>query len=328
MNKFIKGLHHVTAITTDAQKNIDFYAGILGLRLVKKTVNFDAPDVYHLYFGNESGDPGTILTFFPFPGFYRGKKGIGQVTATSFSVPVNSLDYWMKRLSGFEVDFDSPRERFNERYLYFEDFDGLGLELVEVNNELRKPFTYGNIPSEFSIRGFHSVRISVTEPEPTARVLTELMDHTLVDVSNNIYRYSAGEPESGFTDLLLSPGGNHGRGGAGTVHHVAFATPDDTTQAELRKKLFTSGIVAPTPVTDRQYFHSVYFREPGGVLFEAATCDIGFTLDETIDKLGESLKLPPWEEINRKEIEGQLPQVKVRTEKFSDYEHSPDSHRR
>lgn len=315
----ITGLHHLTAMTSDAQRNIDFYAGILGLRLVKKTINFDAPDVYHLYYGNRTGEPGTILTFFPFQGLPKGRKGNGQVTVTAFSVPGNSLDFWMKRLSAFSIPFKEPAERLGESYIYFEDFDGLGLEIVENENDSREGFTYGNIPPEYAIKGLHGITISYTDSEKTAALLTGMMNYILIDSKDNLFRYAVGDSNHGYVDIISNPALRYGLFGSGTVHHVAFATPDDNMQLELREKLIEEGKIGPTPVTDRQYFHSVYFREPGGVLFEAATCDIGFTIDEPVERLGESLRLPPWEEKNREEIEDLLPEVFLDIEKFSGY---------
>ena len=319
MNKTITGLHHITALSSDAQQNIDFYAGILGLRMVKKTVNFDAPDVYHLYYGNEAGDPGTILTFFPYPGIPKGRKGTGQLTVTSFSVPENSLDYWMKRLTAFGISFTKPSERFdNEQYIYFEDNDGLGLELVANKSDNREGFTYGHIPPEYAVKGFYGVLLHEENFERTSELLTGQMDHTLVTEKGNRYRYSAGSRAVEYVDVLHSPGAGSGRGGSGTIHHVAFATADDHSQLKFREKLVSGGIVDPTPVIDRQYFHSIYFREPGGVLFEAATSDIGFTLDEPLEHLGENLRLPVWEEKNRRSIEKLLTPVSLDFERFSD----------
>jgi glyoxalase family protein len=318
MKNNITGLHHVTAMTSDAQENINFYAGILGMRLIKKTVNFDAPDVWHFYYGNRIGDPGTVLTFFPFPGMPKGRTGNGQVTVISFSVPENSISYWMKRLSAFNVYHEEPRERFSEVYMYFEDPDGLGLELVGTSKDDRQGFTYGNIPIEHSIRGFYSITLSEENHERTAGLIMGQMDHELLAENDNRFRFSADDRKYGFTDILHSPGTWHGKGGSGTVHHVAYATPDDKSQVEFRNKLLDGGIVSPTPVIDRQYFHSIYFREPGGVLFEAATCNIGFTLDESEESLGSALRLPSWEERNRREIESQLPPVELITDSFSD----------
>lgn len=319
MNNLITGLHHITAMTSDAQMNVDFYAGILGLRLVKKTINFDAPDIYHLYYGNETGDPGTILTFFPFKGMVRGRKGTGQVTVISFSVPHGALPYWIKRLERFDVLSKGPEERFGEQFLYFEDYDSLGIELIAADNDPRESFSYGHIPLEYSIKGFHSVTLKEENIQQTSWLLTNMMDHRLSVSDKNRYRYSTNSKPGGYVDLLESPDSKRGIGGFGTVHHVAFATPDDQLQLKFRERLLEKPVVNPTPVIDRQYFHSVYFREPGGVLFEAATCDIGFTFDEMPDHLGESLKLPPWEEINRKEIESLLDPINLNIEKFRDY---------
>jgi glyoxalase family protein len=316
MNNMITGLHHVTALTSDVQQNVDFYAGILGLRLVKKTINFDAPDVYHLYYGNETGDPGTILTFFPFQGMIKGKKGTGQLTVTSFSIPENSLAYWMKRLKKFNIIYQDPQERFqSEVFIYLEDPDGMGIELVANKTDMRNGFTCGNIPEEFAVKGFYGITINEDNYERTARLLTGQMDHRLVTEERYRYRFSSSD---GYVDILHSPGFKRAVQGSGSVHHVAFATPNDLTQMEFREKLMHGGIVSPTPVIDRQYFHSVYFREPGGVLFEAATCDIGFTIDEPEKNLGENLKLPSWEEKNRSSIEKLLQPFKLETEKFKD----------
>jgi glyoxalase family protein len=316
----ILGLHHVTALSSSAQQNVDFYAGILGLRLVKKTVNFDSPDVYHLYFGDETGSPGTILTFFPYEGMPKGRKGNGQVTVTSFSVPENSLDYWIKRLERFNIVCEPPRERFeNELFVYFEDQDGLGIELVASKTDEREGFTDGLIPKEFVIKGFHSITLNVKDPEKTAALLTLQMDHTLIAEKNDRKRFSASGKPGGFVDILTNSSELRSIGGAGTVHHVAFATPNDKTQTEIRERLLNGRTADPTPVIDRMYFHSVYFREPGGVLFEVATCDIGMTLDEPKEKLGESLMLPPWHEVKRSEIEINLGPVSLNAEKFRDY---------
>lgn len=319
MANLITGLHHVTALTSDAQQNVDFYAGFLGLRLVKKTINFDAPDVYHLYYGDEEGTPGTILTFFPFAGIPRGRKGKGQVTVTSFSIPEDSLDYWITRFKKFNVTYADPAERFDDEvFIYFEDRDGLGIELIANNKDSRKGFTYGTIPLNHSIRGFYSVSLSEEGYERTAGLLTEQMDHKFVAEKNNRFRFSPEGKPGSFVDILCSPDSLRGTGGSGTVHHVAFATSNDKTQLDFRETLIQKGIVSPTPVIDRQYFHSVYFREPGGILFEAATSDIGFAIDEPADKLGENLKLPVWEEKHRKEIESLLPRLELNLNQYHD----------
>jgi glyoxalase family protein len=317
MTKLVTGLHHVTALASDPQKNVNFYAGILGLRLVKKTINFDAPEIYHLYFGNERGSPGTILTFFPYIDIPKGRKGKGQLTVTSFSIPENAMDYWIKRLGKFNVPFKGPEERFDELILYFEDHDGLGLELVANKNEARPGFTYGNIPSEFAIKGFYGIALSEEGYEKTAGLLIGQMDHALIAEKGNRFRYSASGKPGDFVDVLCSPEELKGQAGQGTVHHVAFATNNDSTQLEARAKLVKFGLNV-TPVIDREYFHSIYFREPGGVLFEIATLPPGFEIDEPLQDLGTSLKLPPWEEQNRMLIEKVLPPIHVNVKNYAD----------
>jgi glyoxalase family protein len=222
-------------------------------------------------------------------------------------------------LKKFNITYEDPAERFdNELYIYFEDFDGLGIELIANTSDKRKAFTYGQIPPENAIKGFYSISLSEEGYERTAGLLTDQMDYKLVSEKGNRFRFSPNSQPGGFVDILCSPESLRGVGGAGTVHHVAFATRDDNSQLEFREKLLSRGVVNPTPVIDRQYFHSVYFREPGGILFEAATSDIGFTLDETPEHLGEGLKLPPWEEMNRHEIEKLLSPVKLNIDKFLD----------
>ncbi|WP_194972601.1 ring-cleaving dioxygenase [Aquiflexum lacus] len=318
MKNKITGLHHVTALASDTKKNLDFYAGILGLRMVKKTINFDAPDVYHLYYGDEVGNPGTIMTFFPYTGLVRGRKGKGQLTVTSFSIPENSLDYWMKRLERFNIPFESPQQRFdNEVFIYFEDTDGLGIELVANNTDTRKGFTYGQIPIEYAVKGFYGVSLSEEGYEKTANLLMDKMDHKLISQKENLFRFSASGKAGDFVDIICLPDSLRGVGGSGTVHHLAFATENDQSQKEVRERLLTNGLNV-TPMLDRQYFHSIYFREPGGILFEVATSDIGFTLDEPKEHLGESLKLPSWEESNRSIIENGLIPIQLNIEKFHD----------
>lgn len=318
MEKLITGLHHVTAMASDAQKNVDFYAGILGLRMVKKTINFDAPDVYHLYYGDETGAPGTIMTFFPFPGIARGRHGKGQMTVTSFSVAQNALGYWMTRLDKFNIPYTLPSERFgSEAFIYLEDPDGLGIELVASNFDQRKGFSYGQIPADFAIKGFYGITLTLDDHQPTASLLSSIMDHTLVDENENQFRFSPTGGHVSNVTLQRAPNASRGLGGSGTVHHVAFATNNDQTQLSIREKLLANGF-SVSPVMDRQYFHSIYYREPGGVLFEVATSDIGFTLDEPVESLGEALKLPPWEESSRNHIENLLPPVQINIEAFQD----------
>lgn len=317
MNKLISGIHHITALASDPQKNIDFYAGILGLRLVKKTINFDAPEVYHLYYGNEKGSPGTILTFFPYSDIPQGRKGKGQLTVTSFSISENALDYWMKRLDKFNIAYEGPQHRFNEMFIYFEDHDGLGLELIANKEDARPGFTYGNIPSEFSIKGFYGINLTEECYEKTAGLLVGQMDHKLIAEKGNRFRFSASGHPGDFVDVLCSPDSLRGLAGYGTIHHVAFATSNDITQLKAREKLLNFGLNV-TPVLDREYFHSIYFREPGGVLFEIATIPPGFTIDEPLEHLGESLKLPPWEEKNRTLIEKSLVPIQLNLKRYAD----------
>lgn len=318
MSNKITGLHHVTALASDAQKNLDFYAGILGLRMVKKTVNFDAPDVYHLYYGDETGAPGTIMTFFPIKGLTKGRKGKGQMTVTSFSIPENSLEYWMKRLDKFNITYSHPQERLeNEVFIYFEDNDGLGVELVANKIDVRKGFTYGQIPDEHAVKGFYGVSLAEEGYERTAGLLIGQMDHKLVLEKGDRFRFSATGNAGDFVDILCSPEDVRGLGGSGTIHHLAFATQNDQSQLTVREELQSKGLNV-TPVMDRQYFHSIYFREPGGILFEVATSDIGFTLDETVAQLGGELKLPTWEESNRKTIEAGLKPISFDFKKYMD----------
>ncbi len=319
MENKITGLHHVTSFASDPQRNLDFYAGILGLRMVKKTVNFDAPDIYHLYYGNEIGEPGTILTFFPFQGAATGRKGNGQVKVTSFSIPENSLEYWMRRLEKFNIGYHKPQQHFDhETSLYFEDYDGMGIELVANKTDTRPGFSYGQIPLEYAVKGFYGVTLGESNYEQTVSLLTGQMEHNLLFEKNNRFRFTTTDKPGSYVDIIHDPKEVRGLGGAGTVHHVAFATPDDGTQLEFREHLLTQGLVSPTPVLDRQYFHSIYFREPGGVLFEVATSDIGFTIDEPQDKLGELLKLPSWEEPNRTTIEKSLIPIEIKIDKYID----------
>ncbi len=317
MTKLVTGLHHITALASDAQKNVHFYAGILGLHLVKKTINFDAPEVYHLYYGNEKGSPGTILTFFPYPGIPQGRKGKGQLIVTSFSISENSMDYWTKRLDKFHIKYEGPFKRFDELVISFEDHDGLGLELVVNNMDERPGFTYGNVPLEFAIKGFFGMTLSEECYEKTAGLLVGQMDHELIAEKGNRFRYSANGKPGDFVDILCNPDALKGIAGYGTIHHVAFATANDETQLEARTKLLKFGLDV-TPVLDREYFHSIYFREPGGVLFEIATIPPGFMIDEPLEHLGESLKLPPWEEPNRKRIEKELQPIQLDTTDYID----------
>jgi glyoxalase family protein len=309
MKTLINGIHHVTAIAGTAQRNVDFYVGVLGLKMVKKTVNFDAPDVYHLYYGDAVGSPGTIMTFFPWGQLPRGRKGGGQLTYTAFSIPTAALSFWINRLSEFQIPFSGPYRRFDETYLRFEDYDGMGVELVANSSDQRAGWDNGKIPAEFAVRGFHTVTLNEFKTDQTVSLLTELMQHRLVAEETDRFRFEAGVGGSGnYVDVLFSPNDVRALQGAGSVHHLAFATETDATQLEIREKLMESGY-NPTPVLDRNYFHSIYYREPGGILFEIATNPPGFGVDE--QDLGTALKLPEWYEPRRAEIEQKLPPIEA-----------------
>lgn len=316
MQNLITGIHHVTALAGEPQRNLDFYTGILGLRMVKKTVNFDAPDVYHFYYGDEKGLPGSIMTFFPYEGIQKGRHGKGMLNTTSFSVPLISLLYWEKRLKQFNINYKPAQDRFeDEAVIYFEDPDGLGLELVFNDRDERPGFTYGNIPGEHAIRGFYNIEMWQEGYERTAALLIEGLDHQLIAEKGNRFRFAATNSPGNYVDILCMPDALRGLGGGGTVHHLAFSTPNNKSQLQVREKLNKLG-ANPTPVLDRQYFESIYFREPGGVLFEVATAGPGFAIDEAPEKLGEELKLPPRYESRRALIEKTIKPVRLNPTKF------------
>jgi len=310
-DRIISGLHHVTAITADAQKNIDFYCGSLGLRLVKLTVNFDDPGSYHLYYGDALGRPGTILTFFAWPGAHRGRIGPPQVSETAYAVPADALDFWTRRLDEKSIRHHAA-ERFGQRVLRFDDPDGMHLELVAEKNPLGQAWDAGPIDKQYAIRGFHSVTIAEEGHENTAKLLTDVMGFKSIGKEQNRFRYLAGTGDgfAGIVDLLCVPDSRRGEMGAGAVHHVAFRTPNDAQQESWRKEIARLGYNI-SPVMDRTYFHSIYYREPGGVLFEIATENPGFTADEPAEKLGTKLMLPPWLEKHRAEIERAVPPVRL-----------------
>jgi len=305
METEIAGLHHVTAIASDPQRNLDFYAGVLGLRFVKRTVNFDDPGTYHFYFGDARGTPGTIMTFFAWPGARRGIRGTGQVDAVAFSIPQNSMDYWLERLEQQHVPAERTSLRFDEELIRFVDPDGLLIELVESAVPVNVEHWQGSsVPAEHTIRGFHSVSAALEGYERTAKLLTESFGYRLVNESNNRFRFaSQNETAAGrVVDLLCMPDAHPGRVAAGCVHHIAFRARDDAEQRHWREQLVALGYNV-TPVIDRVYFQSIYFREPGGILFEIATDPPGFTLDEDSNQLGKSLRLPSWLESSREQIE-------------------------
>src|SRR2546422_4408607 len=306
------GLHHVTAIAGDPRQNVDFYTGILGLRLVKQTVNYDDPGTYHLYFGDERGRPGTILTFFPWPGAPRGRHGVGQATVVSFSVPPDSLGFWEDRLRSHGVTIERLESLFDEPILEFSDPDGLQLELVEdPRTELGHPWAATAVPVSQAIRGFHSVALLEHAYEDTEALLTRVLGFRLVKSVGHRRRYVVVDGGlAGWMDIVTAPDGPLGRVAVGTVHHVAWRTPDEASQKEWPRKIIETGL-GVTPVMDRQYFKSIYFREPGGVLFEIATDPPGFGVDESSDALGTQLRLPPWLESQREVITARLPQLRV-----------------
>jgi len=313
MSRAIPGLHHVTAISGPPQANVDFYIGIMRQRLVKRTVNFDAPDTYHLYYGDQTGSPGTILTFFPFANAGPGRAGPGMASAVAYRVPQGGLEAWMVRLADDAIDFVGPFERFGERMIALTDPDGLGIELIEAtgpSGAIEADEASGN-------NGFHSVTLLFTDPAPTARVLTALLGYEeagreAADKTERLrFRSPAGE-RGNVVDLIRPETPAVGRQGAGTIHHIAFRAETIAIQREWRERVAAFGLDV-TPVIDRQYFEAIYFREPGGVLFEIATDPPGFTVDETEAELGTHLKLPPQHERRRADIERVLPPIRVPT---------------
>ena len=311
MSPPILGLHHVTATVDDAQADLDFSVGALGLRLVKKTVNFDNHFVYHFYYGDEIGRPGTIWTTFPYKGrgVPVGLKGAGQITVTSFSVPAGSLDRWKARLRerGYAVA-DSP-PRFGEESILVTDPSGLIIELIANDSDSREPWKHGEIDDSSAVRGLHSVSLEVREPARTVAFMREMLGFEVVDEMEGRIRVGVnGNGPGRAMDIVHAGDAGWAKNGLGTVHHVAMAIGSEDEQLKLREQLV--GRAQVTPVRDRQYFKSIYFREPGGVLFEVATAAPGFPVDEPVGELGRSLKLPPWEEPHRAEIAAQLPNVR------------------
>jgi glyoxalase family protein len=312
MSMSIHGIHHITSLASDAQQNVNFYAGFLGLRLVKQTVNFDAPDVYHLYYGDEIGRPGTILTFFPFPDAARGKRGTGETSAVAFTVPSGSFDFWVPRLSRKGIPFLGPETRFGEKFVSFEDPDGMVVELFEgaLGNGWAG-WSGGPVETRYAIRKFHGITLTHRSAAATAAFLTEDLGFTAGGAEGNRHRFLAGSGDGqALIDIIEDSASPPARQSAGSVHHIAWRAKDDAEQLEWRQELRKKG-AAPTQVMDRQYFHSIYFREPGGVLFEIATDPPGFSIDEPVDSLGSRLQLPPWLEPERAVIERHLPPLEV-----------------
>jgi len=303
----IHGLHHITAICGDPQENIDFYTGVLGLRLVKITVNYDDPGVYHLYYGDTTGSPGTALTFFAWPQAQKGRLGLGQAISISFAIPENSIGYWSERLKLHGIDFSHPPIQMREESLALRDPDGIILQLVPTDKrDSRIGWAGGSVTAENAIKGFHSVAVSVREFAPTVELLRDTLGFRLKEEAGEIARYESGNSGSGaLIDIHASNREFHGHIAVGSIHHIAWRTPDNKEQSLWREKVVGRGIYA-TPIVNRNYFQSIYFREPGGVLFEIATDQPGFAIDEPVEKLGASLQLPPWMEASRHEIERNL----------------------
>ncbi|WP_294818282.1 ring-cleaving dioxygenase [uncultured Flavobacterium sp.] len=307
MENTILGLHHITAIAGDPQKNFNFYSKILGLRFIKKTVNFDDPGTYHFYFGDEVGSAGTILTFFPWgEGIPQGRRGAGMATEIGYSVPKGSLGFWMDRFEKHNVIFNKPAEKFGERYLTFIDPDGLKLELTEVETDSRNPWTTDEVGADAALRGFHHITLTLNSMAGTAGILTGIFGYRLVASEVTRHRFITSAIEhAAIVDIVELKDEKRGHVANGTVHHVAFRVANEEALMHFREKVAAAGL-SITPQIDRNYFHSLYFREPGGVLFEIATDNPGFMVDETLENLGKGLKLPAQYESRREDIESHL----------------------
>ncbi|UPK72582.1 ring-cleaving dioxygenase [Chitinophaga filiformis] len=311
MEDRILGLHHITAIADNAKRNLQFYTETLGLRFVKKTVNFDDPGTYHFYFGDEHGTPGTILTFFPWEGIGRGRTGTGMATEIGYAVPAGSLDFWADRFKAHNITQGPVAERFGELYLPFEDPDGLKLNLIVPKTaDSRQAWETAEVKAAHATKGFHSVVLNLRSIGPTASILTDVLGYKFLEQEGNRHRFVTDAiPEASIVDLIESPKESAGRGGGGTNHHVAFRVANDEILMNFREKIAKKGLNI-TQKINRDYFFSLYFREPGGVLFELATNNPGFTVDEPLDQLGQHLKLPVQYEPMRADIEKALPVLK------------------
>ena len=302
------GIHHVTAIAGRPDRNLDFFTHVLGLRLVKKTVNFDDPGTYHLYYGDEHGQPGTILTFFPWAHAARGSLGVGETQETAFRIPAAALGYWTHRLLEKGVTHGAPEKRFGETVLPFTDPDGMRFALAAVAGaENENGRSNGDIPAEHAIRGFHGVTLLVNTAAPTAAILTDVLGFREAARDGALARYRGDAVLGGHVDLREAGDFPRGKLGRGSVHHIAFRAADDAAQAAMAQKLVADHNMHPTEQKDRNYFRSIYFREPNGILFEIATDRPGFAVDEPAGSLGQSLKLPPFLEPRRAELEAKLP---------------------
>lgn len=310
MQSRIFGIHHITAIAGEPQRNYDFYTQVLGVRFVKKTVNFDDPGTYHFYYGDETGTPGSILTFFPWQNVRRGQIGVGMATEIGYSVPAGSLEFWKQRFETLNVKHQPVRERFGEQILSFEDPDGLLLNLiVPKSNDDRKQWTTKDIKEDAATKGFHSVVLMLRDIDATAKVLTDILGYQFSQQEGNRHRFATDAIETAnIVDIMVEPTGTRGLNAGGTNHHVAFRVKDDNILMEFREKVLSAGLHI-TEKIDRNYFYSLYFREPGGVLFELATDNPGFVVDERVNELGTHLKLPHQYEHAREQIEEALPEL-------------------
>jgi len=310
MENTINGIHHITAIAGNAKKNYDFYTRVLGLRLVKKTVNFDDPQTYHLYYGDKFGTPGTILTFFPWEGITAGRRGARQATEIGYSVPEGSLDFWLKRLEANNVLYNKPAEKFGEQYLTLLDPDGLKLELIVPKTaDNRLPWETAEVKAENATRGFHNITITTNKIDATAKILTDVFGYKLLEQHVNRFRFVTDAVDNAaIVDLVEVAGEVAGHVAGGSVHHVAFRVKNEEILMQYREKIAVLGLHI-TDKIDRNYFYSLYFREPGGVLFELATDNPGFSVDEPVNQLGSGLKLPAQYENIREDLEKSLPSL-------------------
>jgi glyoxalase family protein len=306
----LSGIHHITVLASDPKRNAAFYIDVLGLRMVKRTVNFDAPDVYHLYYADATGSPGTLMTVFPFPQAARGKRGAGEVSAISWHVPTSSRDYWISRLSEKGIGFDGPSKRFGDEVVAFLDPDGLKLELVfSVDPPQVMTWEQSAVPAEHQLRTFHGVTFTLQQADPSLALLSTIMGARAVGAEGVRHRYAVGEGnEAALVDLIVDAKLPWARQSAGSVHHIAWRVRTDEEHETWRERLLAAD-VRVTEIVDRKYFHSIYFREPGGILYEIATDPPGMNVDEDWSELGLKLQLPPWHEPDRAKIESVLPDL-------------------
>jgi glyoxalase family protein len=303
------GIHHITAFARDPQANVDFYAGILGLRLVKRTINFDAPEVYHLYFGDKAGSPGSIITFFPWPNSRKGRVGGGQVGITAYAVPVGALGFWENRLTSFGISV-MKATRFSESYIQFSDHEGLRLEIVERADGANSEWSFGGVPTDMAIKGFGGAVLFSTDSGKTMQALEGILGMKKIGEDQGYVRFQSSGEVGNLIDVPLTSM-EWGDGGAGTIHHIAWRAKDFDEHKQWQSEVLEFGY-KPTEIIDRQYFDAIYFREAGGILFEIATDPPGFANDEAAEQLGETLMLPSWFEPHRAQIEANLLPIHVR----------------